>query len=161
MDGNLLIVDLNTNELKRVNVSGMLMQSAVVGDYVFVSVFDKDELARYDIKSEKLDRFRLGKAGPVQIYPSNDGEFIYVADQGNLLGKPVGTDVFKVSASSGEIVGTIESGSAPHGVVVSPSGKVWVTNVLDNTVSVIENDVVSETVQVGVAPNGISFWSRD
>ncbi|MBS3148819.1 hypothetical protein J4219_08115 [Candidatus Woesearchaeota archaeon] len=161
MDGNLLIVDLNTNAIKSVNVSGMLMQSAIIGDYVFVSVFDKDELARYDVKSGKLDRFKLGNAGPVQLYPSVDGNFIYVADQGNLLGKPVGTNVFKVSVSSGERVDTIESGSAPHGVVVSPNGKVWVTNVLDNTVSMIENDAVLATIHVGVAPNGISFWSRN
>lgn len=161
MDGNLLIVDLRTNEVESVNVSGMLVQSAVVGDDVFVSVFDSDELARYNVKSKKLSRFRLGEAGPIQLYPSVDGNFIYVADQGNMLGKPVGSLVFKIDAVSGELVKSIESGAAPHGVVVSPDGRVWITNLLDNTVSVLVADELFKTIDVGVAPNGISYWSKN
>jgi DNA-binding beta-propeller fold protein YncE len=161
MGGVLLLVDLGTNVVESVNVSGMLVQSAVVGDDVFVSVFDSDELVRYNVKSKKLDRFKLGSAGPIQLYPSVDGEFIYVADQGNMLGKPVGSFVFKVDARSGEIVSSVESGAAPHGVVVSPDGRVWVTNLLDNSVSVLSDDGLFKTVQVGVAPNGVSFWSEN
>lgn len=161
MDGNLLIVNLKTNEIESVNVSGMLVQSAVVGDDVFVSVFDSDELARYNVKSKKLNKFKMGEAGPIQLYPSVDGKFIYVADQGNILGKPVGSLVFKVDAVSGEIVKSIESGAAPHGVVVSPDGRVWVTNLLDNTVSVLAEDALFKTINVGVAPNGISYWSKN
>nr|WP_312856085.1 hypothetical protein [Anoxybacillus tepidamans] len=54
----------------------------------------------------------------------------------------------------------METGKGAHGVVTSPNQKyVFVTNMFDNTVSVIdkEQSKVIKTIQVGEIPNGISI----
>ncbi len=58
------------------------------------------------------------------------------------------------------MVATIETGKGAHGVVTSTDNiRIYVTNMFDNTVSVIdnqENKVISQ-VNVGATPNGISY----
>ena len=50
-------------------------------------------------------------------------------------------------------------GQGAHGVVLADSGKVYVTNTNDATVSVIDQAgmTVRTTIGVGVNPNGLSF----
>ncbi|WP_244151149.1 YncE family protein [Parageobacillus thermantarcticus] len=58
------------------------------------------------------------------------------------------------------MVATIETGKGAHGVVTSPNQKyVFVTNMFDNTVSVIDKvrNKAIKTVPVGEIPNGISI----
>ncbi|WP_133626908.1 YncE family protein [Fonticella tunisiensis] len=59
-----------------------------------------------------------------------------------------------------KVVATIEVGKGAHGVVTSPDNKfVYVTNMYDNTVSIVDNNTnkVVATVLVDKTPNGISF----
>ena len=54
----------------------------------------------------------------------------------------------------------IETGLGAHGVVIDSSGRyAYITNIYENTVSVIdiEQKTVIATIPSGVAPNGISF----
>ncbi len=66
----------------------------------------------------------------------------------------------RILSRSPTIEDTIAAGAGPHGVVVEPTGqRAWVTNLYDDTVSVIDlstNQTVS-TVSVGDKPNGISY----
>jgi YVTN family beta-propeller protein len=58
------------------------------------------------------------------------------------------------------VVATIVVGKGAHGVVTDNNGKfIYVTNMFDNTVSVIDNsrNEVIATVPVGQTPNGISY----
>jgi YVTN family beta-propeller protein len=60
-------------------------------------------------------------------------------------------------------LGTVETGSGPHGVVVGIAGThAWVTNTFDDAVLVIDLEArtVLATVAVGQAPNGISYSPR-
>ena len=55
---------------------------------------------------------------------------------------------------------TVQTGPGAHGVVVDGDGKyAFVTNIYDNTVSVLDarSAKVVATVPVGRAPNGISI----
>lgn len=59
---------------------------------------------------------------------------------------------------------TIEVGKGAHGVVTSNDNKfVYVTNMYENTVSVIDNNAnkVIKTVTVGTIPNGITYNQKD
>jgi YVTN family beta-propeller protein len=53
----------------------------------------------------------------------------------------------------------IPAGGGAHGVVPTPSGKVFVTNTNDNNVTVIEaaSGKVITTLAVGTNPNGLTF----
>lgn len=59
-----------------------------------------------------------------------------------------------------QVVATIETGKGARGLVVSPDNKyIFVTNMYEDTVSIIDNNTnkVSTTVKVGKTPNGINF----
>ena len=55
-------------------------------------------LAVYDIASQKLSYVDLPKEakGPVQIYPSPDSKYVYVADQGYYFNQPKSDLVYKI-----------------------------------------------------------------
>lgn len=84
-----------------------------------------------------------------------DDKFALVANQGNKE-QPSNT-ISKVDLASKKVVATIEAGKGAHGVVTSNDNKfVYVTNMYENTVSVIENNAnkVIETVA-----NPFGGWS--
>jgi YVTN family beta-propeller protein len=101
----------------------------------------------------------LDAKGPIQMYWTSDKKYVYVADQGVYFDQPPGMNTYKIDLAGKKVVATIDTGYAPHGVVVSPDGRVWVTNLNGNSVSVIQDDRKIAEVDVGAAPNGISFWS--
>jgi len=120
----------------------------------------------YDIASAKLSYVDLPKEakGPVQIYPTPDSRFVFVADQGYYFDQPTGNLVYKIDLQEMKVTQTVLAGSAPHGVIVSKDGKfVYVTNLLSDDVSVIDTVLGKETVKikVGKMPNGISLWYRE
>ncbi len=147
-------------------LKGAAVQTAVTPDrkYALASVYDVKSLAVYDIVSAKLSYVDLPKEakGPVQIYPTPDSRYIYVADQGYYFDQPVGDKVYKIDLQEMKVIQTVQGGSAPHGVVVSQDGKfVYVTNLLSGDVSVIDAGAGKEIakIEAGEMPNGISLWS--
>lgn len=155
MNNALLILDLKTKQLKSVPLPGMGVQTAVLGDYAFVSVYSPAQIGRYNTLTGNMTFVSLPHAaGPIQIYPS--GDFIYVADQGTLNGDLPGNTLYKINAETLDVIALI-AGNAPHGVVVADN-RVFVTNLLGGTVSVFANDSVVAEIPVGAAPNGITYW---
>lgn len=159
------VLDITSFSLKDIPLSGAAVQTGVTpdGKYALASVYDAKNLAVYDIASAKLSYITLPKEakGPVQIYPTPDSRFVYVADQGFYFDQPVGDTVYKIDLKEMKVVQTIKGGSAPHGVIVSRDGKfVYVTNLKSDDVSVIDTATEKEIakIQVGNTPNGISLW---
>ena len=78
------------------------------------------------------------------------------------MGRPVSNEVYVIDIPNAKVISTIKVGKKAHGVVVSNDGKsVFVTNTMDNTVSVI--DVASQKVihtiqQQAIIPN--MKWNR-
>ena len=143
------------------------MQTGVTpdGKYALASVYEAKSLAVYDIASGTLRYVDLPKEakGPVQIYPTPDSRFVFVADQGYYFDQPTGNLVYKIDLKEMKVVQTISAGSAPHGVVVSKDGAlVYATNLLSDDVSVIDIKMGREVkrIKVGDMPNGISIWSE-
>jgi len=165
MDGrSLSVIEPATGAIREVPVGGVAVQvaCALSGRYVFASLYDTREVVRLEVATGALIRIALpaGAQGPVQLYSRPDGR-LYVCDQGLLLDRPASNKLFEIDAQTATVTATIEVGRGAHGVVVSDDGMTaFVTNVADNTVTVVDTAArrAVATVAVGEAPNGISHW---
>ncbi|OIP65762.1 MAG: hypothetical protein COV32_00880 [Candidatus Yonathbacteria bacterium CG10_big_fil_rev_8_21_14_0_10_43_136] len=162
------VLDIASFRLRDVPLKGWAVQTGVTpdGKYALASVYDAKSLAVYDIASAKLSYIDLPKEakGPVQIYPTPDSRFVYVADQGFYFDHPIGDTVYKIDLQEMKVTQAIKGGSAPHGVIVSKDGKfAYITNLQSDDVSVIDIAVGKEVakIKVGAMPNGISVWYGD
>ncbi len=159
MMGDLLFVNLETKNITTIKLPGKGVQAGSAGNIAMVSVFDTKQLALFDMTSREISFVDLPDSkGPVQMYQTPDNKYVYVADQGVYFDQPPGRNTYKVDLAEKKIVATIDTGDAPHGVVVSPNGRVWVTNLNGNSITLIQNDKKIKEIEVGAAPNGISYW---
>lgn len=171
------ILDLATDEFKEIPVGGGAVQAGITpnGKYTVLSLYDTKQLAVFDWDFLATTRFTAdapryslialpdGAKGPIQMYPTPDSKFVYLADQGYYYNQPQGEMVYKIDLAAKLVVKSIKVGSAPHGVVVSRDGKyVYVTNLLSDDVSIIDTmtDTEVKRIKVGAQPNGISIWSK-
>lgn len=161
------IVDVRDNSFSAIPLSGIAVQTGVTpdGKYVFASIYDRKSIAMYEPVTGKLSYIPLpeGAKGPVQIYPTPDGKYLFIADQGYYFGQPSSHIVYKLDIIKKKVIKAITTGDAPHGVVVSDNGKlVFVTNLLSNDVSIIDTSTDREVkrIPVGKEPNGITYWSK-
>lgn len=159
------VVNIANGKIAAIPLGGMAVQTAVTqdGKFVFTSLYDTKEVIRYNLQSLEIKRIPLpaGAQGPIQLYATPDSKLLYVADQGELMERPISNRVFVIDISNAKVINTIVVGNKAHGVVVSKDGTtVYVTNSIDNTVSVIDvaTQNVTRTVPVGKGPNGISYW---
>ena len=166
MDGkSMSVITVTDGKVSDIPLGGIAPQVAVTSDdkFVFISLYDTKEVIQYDLENGQIIRIPLpGTAqGPIQLYATPDSKLLYVADQGELLGRPVSNEVYVIDIPNVKVISTIKVGKKAHGVVASNDGKsVYVTNTIDNTVSVIDvaSQKVIHTIPVGKGPNGISYW---
>lgn len=166
MEGKSLgILDIDKMSLVLVPLKGKAVQSGVTpdGKYALASIYYPSSLAVYEVSSAKLSYIDLpeGALGLVQIYPTPDSRFVYVADQGYFFNQFAGEYVYKIDLKEMRVAQTIKVGLAPHGVVISNDGKfAYVTNLLSNNLSVINTGAGKEIakIKVGRMPNGVSLF---
>ena len=161
------VINIADGKITDIPLGGVAVQTAVTqdGKFVFASLYDTKEVIRYDLQSGEIKRIPLpaGAQGPIQLYATPDSKLLYVADQGELMERPVSNKVFVIDVANTKVINTITVGNKAHGVVVSKDGTtVYVTNSIDNTVSVIDvaTQKVTRTIPVGKGPNGISYWFK-
>jgi YVTN family beta-propeller protein len=161
------ILDVASGRLQALPLDGAPVQTAVTpdGKRVLATLYDTRKLAVYQPATASLRYIDLlGAArGPVQLYPTPDGRYVYVADQGHYFGQPDSEWVYKVDLEKSRTIWAIQGGKAPHGIVVSPDGRTaYVTNLVSDDLSVIdlESDREVMRVPVGHEPNGVSIWNR-
>src|SRR3989338_4860530 len=159
------ILDIDRMNLIDVPLKGAAVQTGVTADgkYALASVYDAKSLAVYDIASKKLSYVDVPKEakGPVQLYPTPDSRFVYVADQGYYFDQPASDLVYKIDLQEMKVAETIKGGNAPHGVAISQDGKfAYVTNLLSDDLSVIDTVQGKEVakIKVGKMPNGVSLF---
>lgn len=163
----LAMIDTKNNAVKYYDLPGKGVQTAVApnGQYVFISLYDTKQIATLDLRADTLDIIDLPaeSKGPIQIYPSPDSQFLYIADQGYYFEQATGNMVHRLNVATKTIDKSIAVGSAPHGLVVDRDGElVYVTNLLSEDVSVIDtrNGQEKTRIKVGKTPNGISIWNQ-
>lgn len=167
MSGSALgIVDTTTGKVETRKLAGMPVQVAPApdGSWVAASLYDTKQVAVYRPETDTLSYIGLPKEaqGPLQLYATSDSQAVYVADQGTLAGRPANNRVYKIDVASGEIIQSIEVGSAPHGVALSRDNtRGYITNLKDASLSVVDLAAGKEVVRipVGEEPNGIALWS--
>lgn len=162
------VLDVEKMALTYIPLKGAAVQTGVTpdGQYALASVYDAKSLAVYEISSKKLSYVDLPKEakGPVQIYPSPDSRYVYMADQGYYFNQPKSDLVYKIDLREMKVAQTIKGGTAPHGMAVSQDGKfAYVTNLLSEDLSVIDTVEGKEIVKikVGKMPNGVSLFYGD
>lgn len=154
------VLDLQSfKEVEKILVGPTPVTTGITSDgKTLVVTLNKDNaLAIIDLTSGKIDKVKVGN-GPAQVYIQPDNQFAYVANQGTEDNPS--QSVSKVDLKSKKVTSTIETGAGSHGVVTSEDSKfTYVTNMFDNTVSVIDNEQnkVIKTIKVGKTPNGISI----
>lgn len=162
------IVDTASGAVTLYPTESEVVQMAVTpdGKYAFGSLYSAKAVARYTIATQKVDTIALpaGARGPVQLYPTPDSRYLYVADQGYYFGQPTSTVVYRIDIAANTVDQTIPAGSAPHGIVVDDKDQyVYVTNLLSNDLSVLSVQSGKEIarIPVGKMPNGVSVWRGD
>lgn len=169
IDGKAMaILDTKTNTVRNIALPGAGVQTAVTPDgvYAFSSVYDTKQIAWLNRGNNEQGLISLpeGSRGPVQIYPTPDSRYLYVADQGYYFDQPTGNLVYRIDIGRKVVDQTIMAGSAPHGIVVSADGtRAYVTNLLSDDVSIIDTNTNKEIskIPVGDMPNGISVWNGE
>ncbi|HLO12840.1 MAG TPA: YncE family protein [Pseudoneobacillus sp.] len=146
------------SEEKKIKVGSTPVTTALTSDgkTLFVTLNSENAVAIVDLISGEISKIKVG-IGPAQVYIQADNQFAFIANQGTE--DAPSNSVTKIDLRKKEVVATINTGKGSHGVVTSPDNQyVYVTNMVDNTVSVIDNEQnkVIETIEVDRVPNGIS-----
>lgn len=168
LDGNGMgMIDLAKKKINYFSLPGKAVQTAVTPDgmYVFASIYDAKKIAWFNMNTEESGYITLpqGAAGPVQLYPSPDSSFLYVADQGFYFDQPESKQVYRININQKIVDQTLEAGSAPHGIVIDKQGTfAYVTNLTGDDLSIIDLVLRKEVkkIPVGKMPNGVSIWNR-
>ncbi|WP_282155995.1 YncE family protein [Cytobacillus gottheilii] len=154
------VVNLDTmTEEKRIKVGTAPVTTGITSDgkTLVATLNGENALALVDLETEKVGKVEVG-VGPAQVYIEANDQFAYIANQGTE--ETPSNSATVVDLSEKKVTATIETGKGSHGVVVSPDSKrVYVTNMFEDTVSVIDTDKnkVIETIEVKGVPNGISI----
>lgn len=156
------IVNLQTMiEENRVEVGQTPVTTGVTSDgkLLVVTLHVENMLAIVDLASEQVEKVEVG-IGPAQVYVDSKSNIAYVANQGSKDNPSNSVSV--VDLTSRMVTATIQTGKGAHGLVTSwDSKRLYVTNMFENTVTVIdiaENKVIT-TIDVGEIPNGISIMN--
>lgn len=154
------VVNLETmKEDKKIKVGPTPVTTALTSDgqTLIATLNAENSVAIVDLNNDQVEKVQVG-TGPAQVYIDGNNQFAYVANQGTEEAPSNSVTVIDLAAK--EVTATIETGKGAHGVVTSSDNKrLYVTNMFENTVSVIdtEQNKVIETIQVGEIPNGISI----
>jgi YVTN family beta-propeller protein len=162
------ILDIGNMGLSVIPLKGSAVQAGVTpdGKYALASIYDTKSLAIYDIASKNISYVELPveAKGPVQIYPTPDSKYTYVADQGYYFNEPISDMVYKIDLEGLKVLESIKAGKGPHGIAVSRDGDfAYVTNLLSGDLSVIDTAQGKEAarIKVGEMPNGVSIFYAD
>lgn len=158
--GTLDVVDVPSGSVRdRIVVGAGPVQTAVSPDgrTAWASVGGESLVVAVDLAGGEVSARRGVAARPAQVFLTSTG-LLLVANQGDDAAP--GSTLSVLDARTLEPVREVTVGAGPHGVVSDPRGRTaWVTNLYDDTVSVVDlaSGRVTATVPVGDQPNGVSF----
>jgi YVTN family beta-propeller protein len=122
----------------------------------YVSNFLGDSISVVDLNERKtVASIRTGKK-PAMLALQNgtngQAQQIWAANTGS-------AELWLIDGATRKLVTRVPVGKGTHGVVTTPSGKLFVTNAEDNTVSVVDaaKQEVLTTIPVGNTPNGLTY----
>jgi YVTN family beta-propeller protein len=114
-----------------------------------------------DLISGPVPEIEAGR-GPIQVYATPDGHYVYVANQGTT--EEPDEIVSIIGTAERKVVDTVRTGKGAHGVVVCCDGRLaFVTNTFENSLAVIDTDLrkVVKVFSVGQGPNGVTYGKKN
>lgn len=161
------VLNLSSGVFESHPLDGAPVQTAVTPDgrLALATLYDRKQVVVYDTANQAIRTIDLlGNArGPVQIYPTPDSRYAYVADQGHYFDQPDSEWVYKVDLQQARTIWAIRAGGAPHGIAISRDGRhAYITNLVSDDLSVIDLETDREVARlpVGDQPNGVSLWNK-
>lgn len=154
------VIDLGAmKETRKIKVGQTPVTTALTrdGKKMVVTLHTENAAAIVDLDTDKVEKIPVG-AGPAQVYIQADDKAALVANQGTE--KSPSNTVTKIDLQSKQMTAIIETGKGAHGVVASPdNSRIYVTNMFDDTLSVIDNVQNKEIAEipVGDIPNGVTL----
>lgn len=154
------VIDLASfTEFRKIKVGQVPVTTGITSDgqKLLVTLNAENKLAIVNTASGAVKTISVG-VGPAQVYVSPDDKFAFVANQGTEQNPSM--TISKIDLTIDTVVSTIETGKGAHGIVTSSDGRyAYITNMYENTVSVIDNtsNKVIAKVSVGKTPNGITY----
>jgi YVTN family beta-propeller protein len=155
------VLDLATmKETRKIKVGQTPVTTAVTSDgkWMVVTLNAENAAVIVDLATDKVEKVAVG-AGPAQVYIQSDNKAALVANQGTE--KSPSNTITKIDLESKKAIATIETGKGAHGLAASSDNKwIYVTNMFDHTVSVVDNVQNKEVaeIKVGQTPNGITLF---
>jgi len=160
---NVAVIDAYTNTWIT-NIStgtGSIPHNPIVSpdnQYVYVTLKGTDQIAKINAATNTLvATYSSYGDAPVHLDVSPDGNWLYVVNQKD-------DEVVKINTTSGALEATYAfSGDPnliqPHDINVGPDGNIWVTDELQDNVSVIDTGLTSvfTTIGVGDRPIQVAF----
>jgi YVTN family beta-propeller protein len=132
----------------------MLYISGGNDDVVHIYSWNNKEAApAHDIDLKLTDKDAKGSRYPAGMALSNDGRFLYVAEN-------VADDVAVIDTSSSTVVSRIKTDHYPYAVAAAPNGDVFVSAWGANTVSAIRGGAEVKRIDVGRHPSALRL-NRD
>lgn len=161
MSNNISFIDLESkSETHRLEVGNTPVQVGInsSGTVGYVTLFAENQVKVLDLKTFNIiDTVDVG-VGPAQLYVSPNNEYVIAANQGT-EDDPSNTVTIIRNDKLETINLVLDKG--PHGVVITEDNKyAFVTNMFENTVSVIDMTTLTEVekMNTGKYPNGISVY---
>jgi YVTN family beta-propeller protein len=164
-DGALYVLNAASgSEVKMVETGGIGPGSVVaIGNSYAMVVQNSQDIACIDMSNDKVKTLGGLGTNPYMGLASNDGQLVYISNQGsNTVTAYAGLGCNKSP------IATISVGNAPRHLALSPDNRyLYVSNSLDNTVSIIDTRSLSvvETLEVAgkgePAPVGVVTVSKD
>lgn len=161
--GTVDLVDLSSGDgtppVRSVKVGPSPIQVAIdpSGERVYAAVAGRSQVVAVDVASGAVVERLAVPSAPAQVWVTAGGRLLS-ANQGTEADP--GTTLSVIDTGTFTETARIEVGSGPHGVVADEDGeRAWVTNVYDDSVSIVDlvTGSVLRTVPVGDAPNGITL----
>jgi YVTN family beta-propeller protein len=125
----------------------------------YVSNFLGDTISIVDLGLKKtVHSWRSGKQPAMIALEGSDGK---PGGSQLVVANTSSADVWIINATTGKLVTRVPVGQGAHGVVSTPSGKLYITNSTDNTVTVIDGatNKAIKTLAVANNPNGLTYMS--
>jgi YVTN family beta-propeller protein len=157
------VIDLKQmKEVRKINVGEAPVTTEVTkdGKTIVVALDKENALAVVDLTNNHVQKIPVG-SHPAQVAISPDSHYALVSNQGTE--DQSSSTVSKIDLSTKKIVSTIQVGKGAYGIAMNEKGTfAYVTNMYDDTVSVIDNakNQVVKTVKVEDTPKGIVFYKE-
>ncbi|MBI4148635.1 hypothetical protein HY490_05065 [Candidatus Woesearchaeota archaeon] len=154
-DNSVSVLDAHTlTEVKRIAVGAKPIGLVATGKRVFIADETSGTVSVIDTERLVLEKTLTTGAGTHDVVVTRDGTKIYATNLNNdslSVIDPITLSVKKID---------LKPGTKPHAYGVNPAtGEIWLANWGTNTISILNDDMITAEIQTGKIPQHFIFTS--